>query len=254
MEFEAEQEIEPMTQDGYFDEAVAETYDARHQTDPATIEATVRLLAELCENGPALEFAIGTGRIALPLQEKGVTVSGIELSSAMAQKLKGKPGAASIDVTVGDMVTTRLEGDFSLVYLVFNTIDNLISQNAQIACFENAANHLRPGGRFLIETLVPPLQKLPVGQNQLAFSRSDGHWGIDEFDVATQHYTSHHSWFNGGSCERISVPFRYAWPAELDLMARIAGLKLESRWADWNKSPFDAQSDAHISVWRKPLQ
>lgn len=242
-----------MDDDGYFDEAVAKVYDARHQTDPDELSATVDLLAELAGDGMALEFAVGTGRVALPLSARGVTVKGIELSGAMASQLRQKKNGGSIETIIGDMTTVRIEGAFSLVFLVYNTIDNLVTQAAQVACFENASAHLAPGGRFLVETLVPPLQRLPVGETKLAFDRSADHWGIDEFDVVTQQYASHHSWFGEGSAQTVTVPFRYAWPAELDLMARIAGLELEHRWANWNKVPFTNTSESHISVWRKPL-
>ncbi len=238
--------------DGFFDANVARTYDLRHETDPELIATMVGVLHELAGDGAALEFAIGTGRIALPLSERGVAVSGIELSQAMVDQLRLKDGGQSIDVLIGDMTTTTVEGSFSLVFLVYNTIDNLVTQDAQVACFQNAAAHLEPGGRFLIETLVPPLQRLPVGETKLAFDCSPDHWGMDEFDVTTQNYTSHHAWFSDGSANRNAVPFRYAWPAELDLMAKMAGLELEHRWDDWDRTPFNKLSAKHISVWRKP--
>ncbi|MGL4235952.1 class I SAM-dependent DNA methyltransferase [Tabrizicola sp.] len=242
-----------MQDDGFFDESVARTYDRDHgSTDPALVELTVDALCDLADGGPALEFAIGTGRIALPLADRGVTVKGIELSKAMVAELRKKPNGALVDVTIGDMTTTRVEGPFSLVFLVFNSIDNLTSQEAQTACFINAAAHLNPGGRFVIETLIPPLQKLPFGETRRAFACSDDHWGTDVFDVATQQYSSNHIWVKGGSHARLSIPFRYTWPAELDLMARIAGLELEFRWSDWRRSPFTSLSEKHVSVWRKP--
>ncbi len=243
-----------MQDDGVFDERVAQTYARDHcGMDSALIRLTVDRLAELADGGRALEFAIGTGRIALPLQDRGVPVAGIELSKPMVAQLRSKAGAEAIDVAIGDMTATRMTGRFSLVFLVFNTIDNLTTQEAQVACFENAAAHLEPGGRFLIETLVPPIQKLPFGETRLAFARSEDHWGIDEFDVATQTYASHHIRTVDGAQSQLSVPFRYAWPAEMDLMARLAGLDLEHRWQDWNKAAFTRFGTSHVSVWRKPL-
>lgn len=241
-----------MTDDGIFDGSVAATYDAQHGTASDQIDAVVACLADLAAGGPALEFAIGTGRIALPLARRGVAVSGIELSQAMVDVLRAKPGGQDIPVTVGDMTCARQGRDFALVYLVYNTIDNLTSQEAQIRCFQNAAAHLRPGGCFVVETLVPPLQRLPQGETLLAFSRSATHWGMDEIDVVSQCYWSHHTHFDArGQANRLAVPFRYVWPAELDLMARIADMKLQDRWAGWDKSTFAATSRAHVSVWRK---
>ena len=241
-----------MRGDGYFDEDVAAWYDQDHgDTDAETIEATVSMLADLAGAGPALEFAIGTGRVALPLAGRGIEVRGIELSRPMVARLREKEGGAAIDVTIGDMTTTRVDGAFSLVYLVFNTISNLTSQDAQIACFRNAAAHLRPGGCFLVESAVPPLRKLPQGVTRLAFARSEHHWGIDDIDVATQQCVSHHVWIDGGQARRLSLPFRYAWPSELDLMARLAGLELMERWGDWHRGSFTGLSDRHVSIWRK---
>lgn len=241
-----------MHDDGHFDESVAATYDHdKVISDPKVVGPVVDLLAELAGNGHALEFAIGTGRIALPLAQRGVRVQGIELSRPMVERLRAKEGGAQIPVTIGDMSTTRVAGDFSLVYLVFNTINNLTSQEAQVACFENAAAHLETGGYFLIEVGVPPLQRLPKGETLLAFNRSDTHWGIDEFDVVTQNFTSHHVWMRGQQLKRVSIPFRYVWPAELDLMARLAGLRLRERWNGWQREPFTSLSDSHVSVWQK---
>jgi SAM-dependent methyltransferase len=223
----------------YFDEPVAARYDDGEgaQYDPEMIE----LLAELADDGAALEFAIGTGRVALPLAARGVRVHGIELSEPMAARLRAK--TVEISVTLGDMATTRVDEDFRLVYLVFNTIMNLTTQDAQIACFENAARHLEPGGRFVIEVGVPDLRRLPPGERLVAFSEI----GIDEYDVATQGLISHH-WRDGRT---LSIPFRYVWPAELDLMARIAGMSLCDRWEDWDRSPFTSESRKHVSVWTK---
>lgn len=241
-----------MSDDGVFNAAVAAGYDAIHTHSGKAEQAlTTRVLKELAHDGTALEFAIGTGRIAVPLHDLGVTVKGIELSQAMVDELKKKPQGQDIEVLIGDMTTTRFDETFSLVFLVYNTIDNLTSQDAQVACFANAAAHLDPGGRFVVETLVPPLQKLTFGETKRAFSRSDEHWGMDEFDVVTQTYTSHHLHMQNGNCDRLSVPFRYAWPAEQDLMARMAGMTLEHRWSDWEKSAFTKTSERHVSVWRK---
>lgn len=241
-----------MHNDGHFDESVAATYDDDEaRSDSKVVAPVADLLAELAGNGRVLEFAIGTGRVALPLAQRAVRVEGIELSRPMVERLRAKEGGTQIPVTIGDMSTTRVAGDFSLVYLVFNTIHNLTSQEAQVACFQNAAAHLEPGGFFLIEVGVPPLQRLSKGETLLAFDRSDTHWGIDEFDVATQNFTSHHVRMRGQRLERLSIPFRYVWPAELDLMARLAGLRLKERWSGWQREPFTRLSDSHVSVWQK---
>ncbi len=238
--------------DGVFDAEVAATYDANHGgTDPALVTRCVDRLVDLANGGAALEFAIGTGRIALPLVARGVPVSGNELSTAMLAQMRKKPGGADIPVVVGDMTQVRVDGAFSLVYLVYNTIDNLTTQGAQVACFENASRHLRPGGCFVVETLVPPLQRLPFGETHIPFAHAPEHWGVDEIDVVTQNYSSHHLWIKDGQAEHLSAPFRYAWPAELDLMARIAGMTLEHRWQDWTRAPFTNMSKTHVSVWRK---
>ena len=241
------------TPSDHFAGDIARTYDRDHgNTDPAILALTTDRLSDLAGDGPILEFAIGTGRIALPLTERGHDVKGIELSPDMVAELRRKPGGDAIDVAIGDMTTTRMAGDFSLVILVFNTIDNLTTQDAQVACFENAALHLRPGGRFVVETLVPQLQRLPFGETLLGFAAGPHHWGTDEIDVASQTYTSHHIWRDETGSRHLSVPFRYAWPAEMDLMARIAGLELENRWADWSGTRYSRHSRSHVSVWRKP--
>ncbi len=243
-----------MHEDGYFDEPVAARYDEtaseRFQRDE--VDPTVDLLVELAAGGRALEFAIGTGRIGLPLAARGVEVVGIELSEAMAQRLRAKPGGAEIPVTIGDMTTTTVEGTFSLVYLVYNTITNLTTQDAQVACFRNAAAHLAPGGCFLIEVGVPGLRTLPPGERYQLFYGSDDYWGIDEYDTANQRSISHHIENVDGEYRRVSMPFRYAWPAEFDLMARLAGMTLRDRWSGWKREPFTSESDTHVSVWEKP--
>jgi SAM-dependent methyltransferase len=240
--------------DGYFGEQVAATYDQSEHAafEPAQIAATADFLASLAGAGPVLELAIGTGRIALPLAARGLQVHGIELSAAMVERLRAKPGGDRIGVTIGDMVTTRVPGTFSLVYLVFNTIGNLTTQDAQVDCFANAAAHLAPGGRFIVEVGVPDLRRLPPGQNAVPFDVGASHLGVDVYDdLVSQSFSSHHVTFRDGKPEYDVVPFRYVWPAELDLMARLAGLQLEERWADWNREPFTGDSRSHVSVWVK---
>ncbi len=239
---------------GYFDERVAATYDASSAEMYAqdTLEPTVDFLAGLAGGGRALEFAIGTGRVALPLAERGVVVRGIDLSDAMVAKLRAKPGAETIDVTIGDIATTTVEGPFALVYLVFNTIMNLTTQAEQVACFRNAAAHLEPGGCFVIEVMVPDLQRLPPGETIRAFHVGETRWSFDQYDVAEQGLTSHHFRLVDGQVERLSIPFRYVWPAELDLMAELAGMMLRERWAGWRREPFTSDSRANVSVWEKP--
>jgi SAM-dependent methyltransferase len=220
--------------------------------DPATIDPVVDFLAGIAGAGRALELGIGTGRIALPLSRRGVPVHGIELSEAMAAKLRAKPGGKAIGVTIGDFATTSVAGTFTVAYLVFNTIMNLTTQAAQVACFRNVSAHLEPGGCFVIEVTIPDLRRLPPGETFHVFSGSEAHWGIDEYDVATQGLVSHHVEVIDGRMERFSVPFRYVWPSELDLMAEIAGMTLRERWEGWNREPFTNESRAHVSVWEKP--
>jgi SAM-dependent methyltransferase len=228
----------------------AATYDESEgfMFEPETIARTVDFLAGLAGDGRALELAVGTGRIGLPLSERGVEVHGIDLSAPMVEQLREKPAGTGIPVTIGDMTTTRLDATFRLVYLVFNTIDNLTTQEAQVACFENAARHLEPGGCFVVEVHVPELRRLPPGERFVVFHVGENHVGVDEYDVATQGLVSHHVTARGKS----SMPFRYVWPAELDLMARLAGLRLRDRFEDWDRSPFTNESPKHVSVWEKP--
>ena len=235
-----------------WDDETARTYDddVAEMSSPEVVGPTVDLLAELAAGGRALEFAVGTGRIAIPLAERGVDVVGIELSQPMIDQLHSKPGNERIRAIQGDMSSTRADGSFRLVYLVFNTITNLLTQDAQVACFENAAAHLEPGGRFVVETFVPSLQRLPVGERFVPFDVSDFHIGIDEYDVANQMLVSHHVSTRPDGVTRSSGRFRYAWPAEYDLMARIAGMQLSDRWADWQRTSFTATSTSHVSVWR----
>jgi SAM-dependent methyltransferase len=246
----------PVGPDGYFDERVAATYDevavAKGLFDPAVVEPAVDFLVELAGDGRALELGIGTGRIALPLAERGVPVHGIELSMAMAKRLHAKPGGEHIGVAIGDFATTTVDGTFSLAYLVRNTIMNLTTQEAQVSCFRNVAAHLEPDGCFVIEVLVPGLQRLPPGQTIQDFHVSEERWGLDEYDVATQGLVSHHFTFTDELVTRRSVPFRYVWPAELDLMAQLAGMRLRERWGGWGREPFTVESREHVSVWEKP--
>jgi SAM-dependent methyltransferase len=212
---------------------------------------TVDFLAELAGDGAALELGIGTGRIALPLAARGVRVHGIDLSEAMVAELRAKPGADAIEVEIGDFATTRVDGTFALAYLVFNTIMNLTTQDEQVACFRNVAAHLETGGCFVIEVGVPDLQRLPHGETIRPFHVSEGRLGFDEYDVVRQGLVSHHYWLAEGRWNALSMPFRYAWPAELDLMAKLAGLSLRERHAGWRREPFTATSESHVSVWEK---
>ena len=243
-----------LSDDGFFGEHEAARYDTStgEEFDTATIAATVDLLAGLAGAGRALELGIGTGRIALPLSQRGVEVHGIDLSQPMVDQLRGKPGGEAIGVTIGDFSTTRVDGSFALAYLVFNTIENLVTQDAQVECFRNVAAHLEPGGRFVIECAIPDLRRLPHGETSNVFDVSADHWGIDEYDVANQGLISHHFTRVGDRIEYSAGPFRYVWPSELDLMARIAGLRLVERWSGWRREPFTSESRKHVSVWRKP--
>lgn len=239
----------------YFGEDIAAVYDERsaNMFDPAVLGPAVDRLAALAGDGPALEFAIGTGRIAVPLAERGVTVAGIDTSEAMIRRLRDKPGAERIEAVVGDMAATRVDGEFSLVYLVFNTIFNLVEQEGQVACFENAAAHLRPGGRFVIEARVPELQRLPPGQTILPWRAEPDGISAYVYDVVEQRLSARHYFIDAdGRIECSPTEMRYAWPAELDLMARIAGMTLESRHAGWRREPFTALSTSHVSVYRTP--
>ncbi|HET6834142.1 MAG TPA: class I SAM-dependent methyltransferase [Acidimicrobiales bacterium] len=238
----------------HFGEDVAARYDesAGSMFDADVLGPTVDVLAELAGDGAALEFAVGTGRVALPLAARGVPVSGIELSTAMAEQLPAKDGAQHIEVTIGDMATTRVGGSFRLVYLVFNTIGNLTTQDQQVACFANAAAHLEPGGYFLIEVGVPDLRRLPPGENARVFSHAPGYVGYDRYtDLVAQQATSHHFVADGSGVREFRTPFRYVWPSELDLMAQLAGMSPRDRWAGWDRAPFTGESTSHVSVWEK---
>jgi SAM-dependent methyltransferase len=237
--------------DDFFPESIAANYDAElgEWADPATIATTVDFLAAHARGGRTLEFGIGTGRIALPLHERGVPVSGIDLSAAMVAQLRAKSGGTAIDATIGDFAHVRIDGRFRVVYLVFNTIMNLTQQDEQVACFQNAAAHLEPGGRFVVEVAVPDLRRMPPGERFLPFTVEPTRLGIDEIDIAEQRLVSHHYRIEGERSRLRSIPFRYVWPAELDLMARLAGLRRIERWADWRRNPFTSDSRSHVSVW-----
>lgn len=241
-------------EDGYFGERVAATYDnpSAREFQPETLAPMADLLAGLADGGRALELGVGTGRVALPLAGRGVPVHGIDLSRAMVARLRDKPGGDAIGVTIGDFATTRVDGTFSVAYLVFNTIMNLTTQAAQVACFRNVAAHLAPGGCFVIETMVPELRKLPAGQDVVPFHVSPTRWSFDVYDVATQEMSSNYVEVVDGRGDYWSVPFRYVWPAELDLMAQLAGLRLRDRWEGWKGEPFTSESARHVSVWEKP--
>ncbi|MFE3265071.1 MULTISPECIES: class I SAM-dependent DNA methyltransferase [unclassified Streptomyces] len=240
--------------DGYFGESIAAGYDesAADMFRPDAVDPAVDLLADLAAGGRALEFGIGTGRIALPLARRGVPVHGIDMSRAMVARLRAKPGGDAVGVTIGDFATSKVPGTFAVAYLVFNTINNLTTQDAQVACFRNAAAHLDPGGRFVVEVGVPDLRRLPPGQNAVPFHISSTRWAFDTFDVATQAMSSHYVTIVDGRAEHQSLPFRYVWPSELDLMARLAGLRLSARWEGWARTPFTGESTRHVSVWEKP--
>jgi SAM-dependent methyltransferase len=240
--------------DGHFGEPVAATYDESESAEfePGLVETTVDVLAGLAGDGQALELGIGTGRIALPLARRGVPVRGIDMSRAMVARLRLKPGGDAIGVTIGDFATTRVDGTFSVAYLVFNTIMNLTTQAAQVACFGNAAAHLEPGGCFVIEVGVPDLRRLPPGQTAVPFHVSPTRVAFDVYDVGTQAMSSNYVEITDGSGKYTSIPFRYVWPSELDLMAQLAGLRLRERWDGWTGEAFTSESRQHVSIWEKP--
>ncbi|MFC5823796.1 class I SAM-dependent DNA methyltransferase [Nonomuraea insulae] len=235
-----------------FDERIANSYEAKWPElfDPAVIDPVVDFLADLAGTGAALELGIGTGRIAVPLARRGVRVQGIDISPDMIAQMRRKPGSENIQVTIGDFATTKVDGTFSLAYLLRNTITNLTGQDEQVECFRNVAAHLEPGGCFVIEVYVPELRRLPPGQTIHPFTVTPAHLGFEEYDVASQIAISHHYWVVDGELETYSSPHRYVWPSELDLMARIAGMGLLGRWADWKREPFTGDSRSHVSVWQ----
>lgn len=242
-----------MRQDEIWDRFAAESYDTpgTGMFAPEVVGPTVERLAELAGGGRALEMAVGTGRVAVPLAERGVPVAGIELSQPMVQVLRTKADEQQIPVVIGDMATARAPGEYDLVYLVFNTISNLLTQAEQVACFRNAARHLRPGGRFVIELWVPELRRLPPGTPATVGVSEPGYLLVDTYDVLHQHVVSHHVRFGDGREATLGrSPHRYIWPAELDLMGQLAGFGLEARHADWLGSEFTADSPSHVSVYR----
>jgi SAM-dependent methyltransferase len=245
-----------MRQEDIWDADAARRYDTpgTGMFAPEVLGPTVDRLAELAGGGRALEFAVGTGRVAVPLAERGVSVTGVELSLPMLERLRTKADDATIPVVVGDMATANAPGPYALVYLIFNTISNLLTQAEQVACFRNAARHLVPGGRFVIELWVPELRRLPPGRDAVVVTTEPGYIGLDTYDVLHQRVVSHHFRFDaeGHRAELFRSPHRYIWPAELDLMAQLAGLELESRHADWTGAEFTAESRSHISVYRLP--
>lgn len=243
----------PCMSHGIWNARVAARYDtaSSEMFDDGVLLPTVEFLGELAGDGRALEFAVGTGRVAVPLSASGTEVCGIELSRPMVDQMMAKPGAERIPVTIGDMTTTRVAGRFGLVYLVYNTITNLLTQDEQVECFRNAAAHLEIGGHFVVEVFVPELRRLPAGETFVAFDVTSSHLGFDEYDVVNQRLVSHHYWIAGGRVETFESPHRYAWPAEYDLMARLAGMFLHERWSNWHRHPFTSTSTSHISVWKK---
>lgn len=237
-----------------WDSDIAEIYDTINaaEAEPSVVGPMVDLLASLAGAGPVLEFAVGTGRIALPLRGRGIAVSGIELSPHMAERLRAKPGADAVAVTVGDMTSTRVPGTFTLVYLAANTIMNVTTQEEQVAVFANAAAHLATSGRFVVEVIVPQLRSVPRGERGRVFALAADHVGIETFDdIAGQIAWSHHWNEVGGRLVQHSGPFRYVWPSELDLMARLAGFRLEHRWSGWDKNPFTSDSVKQVAVYEK---
>ncbi|MFF4050390.1 class I SAM-dependent methyltransferase [Streptomyces chartreusis] len=238
-----------------WNEQVAQGYDesSAHMYVPAVLDPAVDFLERRAGTYQVLEFAVGTGRVAVPLSARGIRVAGVEKSEPMAQELAKKLGGDDVSVTIGDMTTTQVPGEFSLVYLVYNAITCLLTQKEQVACFRNAARHLRPGGRFVSEVFVPDLQRLPPGETARPFHVGDRHVGFDTYDLVNQRLVSHHYTIVEGQGSTFLSPHRYVWPSELDLMAQLAGMELSERWADWNEAPFTASSRSHISVWQKPL-
>jgi SAM-dependent methyltransferase len=240
--------------DGYFAEPVASRYDesSAEMFEPGLVAVVIDVLAELAAGGRALELGVGTGRIALPLAARGVPVHGIDLSKAMVARLRAKPGGDAVGVTIGDFATAQADGSFRVAYLVFNTIMNLTTQEAQVACFSNVAAHLEPGGCFVIEVMVPDLRRLPPGQTAVPFRVSQNSWAFDVYDVATQAMSSNYVEISDDAAEYSYFPFRYVWPSELDLMAQLAGLRLRERWDGWTRKPFTSESRQHVSIWEKP--
>jgi SAM-dependent methyltransferase len=233
---------------------VAEVFDETYAAlaTPEVVEPIVDVLVDLAAGGAALEFAVGTGRIALALSARGVGVQGIELSEPMAEQLRKKPGGDRVRVTIGDMTTTRVRGAFRLVYLVANTIMNVTTQDDQVAVFVNAAAHLAPGGCFVVEVIVPQLREVPAGATGRVFTLQPDHVGVETFDDLVGQVAWSHHWVEAdGHLVHHSAPYRYVWPSELDLMARLGGLRLRERWAGWDRSPFTSESKSQVAVYEK---
>lgn len=236
---------------------IAEVYDDVYAAEfaDAALRPMVDVLAYLAGKGRALEFAVGTGRVALPLSRRGVPVSGIELSPHMVEQMRAKPGADGVPVTLGDMTTTRVPGEFTLVYLVANTIMNVTTQDEQVSTFANAAAHLTPGGCFVVEVVIPQLRAVPQGERGRVFTLEPDHVGLETFDDPVGQVAWSHHWMEvGGRLVRHSAPYRFVWPSELDLMARVAGLRLRDRWAGWDGAPFTADSVSQVAVFEKPAE
>jgi SAM-dependent methyltransferase len=237
-----------------WDRQIAEVYDKTYaaQFEPTVLGPMVDVIAGLAGGGPALEFAAGTGRVALALSARGIPVHGIELSPHMAEQMRTKPGADAVPVTIGDMTSTRVPGTFELVYLVANTIMNVTTQDDQLAVFANAGAHLAPGGCFVLEVLVPQLRRVPPGEVGWVFTLKPDHVGIETFDDLVGQIASSHHWIEvDGHLVRHSAPYRYVWPSELDLMAKITGFRVRDRWAGWDRAPFTSDSDSQVVVFEK---
>jgi hypothetical protein len=233
---------------------MAEVYDATSAVMflPVVLDPAVDLLAELARGGPALEFAVGTGRVALPLSDRGILVKGIELSAPMAEQLRSKSGADAVEVTIGDMTTTRVSGAFTLVYLVWNGIMNVTTQQEQVAVFRNAAAHVERGGCFVVEVIVPQMRQVPPGAMGRVFTMEPGHVGIETFDDLVGQIAWSHHWMEvEGRLVHHAAPYRYVWPAELDLMAELAGFRLRDRYAGWARAPFTSESSEQVAVYEK---
>jgi SAM-dependent methyltransferase len=214
-------------------------------------EGAVEFLVGMAGTGPVLELAIGTGRVAIPLAQRGIGVQGIDASEAMVGKLRAKPGGESIPVTIGDFADVAVEGRFSLIFVVFNTLFALLDQEAQVRCFRNVAGHLAEGGAFVVEAFVPDVARFDRGQRTDAVRVATDHVYLDaaRLDLIAQRIDSQQIMIEGGRVRLFPVKLRFAWPSELDLMARLAGLRLRERWASWDRQPFTASSGKHVSVY-----
>ena len=232
-----------------FGERFAADYDSRNERTDT--EACVDVLERLARGGPALELAIGTGRIGLPLSRRGLRVDGVEASPEMVEQLRKKPGGADIDVVIGDMAEVPVEGEYALIYLIFNTLSNLTTQDAQVRCFMNAARHLRDDGLFVLEAGVPDLRSLRDGQyvDAEAVDLDEVVLDVCRYDAVAQLMHKNHVAFRQGDVRLQPVLLRYTWPSEMDLMARLAGLRVHERWGDWYGTAFDERSTSNIVVY-----